>query len=154
MGNFLIWQIDCHLVRTTWQSFCKLRRSFHILHASCSQHPKWVGWALNQPLQPKGQQVGHKLASYSTVGDNHLSQKAAACRGSQPSQSFTSTRTPWSRRSLLPAGIRWLQLCAAEGEERGQHPPRGWSLIWKQESPFPRLKAQIIFRAVEWNRRR
>lgn len=41
-------------------------------------------------------------------------QKAAACRGSQPSQSFTSTRTPWSRRSsaarrypLAPAMCSW-----------------------------------------------
>lgn len=51
------------------------------------------------------------LPAQSTVGASHLPtlttpllrvtcpQKAAACRGSQPSQSFTSTRTPWSRRS-------------------------------------------------------
>jgi hypothetical protein len=80
-------------------------------------------------------------------------QKAAACKGSHPSQSFTSTRTPWSRRSS--AARRYPFAPAMCSWKRGQK----WA-FHRGPAPYleagygPILKSQSILGSAEWNRMR
>ena len=139
LGAFSFGKLDHYPVKIQLvQCFCKLPRSFHIPPTGCSQHREGVLCSFEPTARPKDSRL-ILCWPFPRPSGCKLPVPRRQPRAGAPSH--PSPSCPRALRGLggarLLAGIHWLQLCAAEGEEKSEHPPRGGpSHIWRWDSPL------------------